>query len=151
MARVNPDLPNPQTPYSPTHRVTALFHGHDAVTSALHQLVQAGFAGADIDVFAGPVGEQAMKPSGEALGLAGRWFRTVEQVVSDTSAFQALAAATLRAGGFLVAALVGSDDARRAAAMDILTRNGASDVKYWSPYFVEQGHEDVPQSPAGPE
>jgi len=35
--------------------------------------------------------------------------------------------------------------------MSILTRNGASDVKYWSPFFVEQGHEDVPQSPAGPE
>jgi len=151
MARVNPDLQNPQAPYDPTHRVTALFHGHDAVTIALRELVQAGFGPDDIDVFGGPAGEQALEPRTEDLGLAGRWFRTVEQWVSDTSAFHAVAAATLNAGGFLVAARAERDDAHKDVAMSILTRNGASDVKYWSPFFVEQGHEDVPQSPAGPE
>ena len=29
--------------------------------------------------------------------------------------------------------------------MDILTRHGARDVKYWATWYVEQGHEDVPR------
>lgn len=149
MVRVNPNLPNEQAPYDPNHRVTGLFSNHDAVTGALADLTAVGIVSRDVDVFSGPDGEQALDPTGTSSGLVGRWFRTVEQLVSDTSPFQELAAATLKAGGFLVAVYVGTNAAQKDAVMSLLTRSGATDVKYWSELYVEQGHEDRPQAPAG--
>lgn len=151
MVRVNPNLQNEQAPYDPKHRVTGLFTSHDAVTTALRDLASVGIVSRDVDVFSGPDGEQALDPTGGSSGLAGRWFRAVEQLVSDTSPFQDLAAATLKAGGFLAAVYVGTNAAQKDAVMSLLTRNGATDVKYWSELYVEQGHEDRPQSPAGSE
>ena len=149
MVRVNPNLPNEQqTPYDHNHRVTGLFSNHDAVTSALRDLTAVGIVSRDVDVFSGPDGEQALDPTGKS-SLVGRWFRTVEQLVSDTSPFQELAAATLKAGGFLVAVYVGTNAAQKDAVMSLLTSNGATDVKYWSELYVEQGHENRPQAPAG--
>ena len=148
MVRVNPNLPNEQGPYDPNHRVTGLFSSHDAVTSALSDLTAAGVPSGDVDVFSGPEGEHSLDPTGQS-STVGRWIRTVEQLVSDTSPFQELAAATLKAGGFLVAVYVGDDAVRKDAVMSILTRAGATDVKYWSELYVEQGHEDRPQAPAG--
>lgn len=150
MAQVNPNLPNALAPYSPTNRVTGLFTGHDSVTSALRELGTVGIVHRDIDIFSGAEGEQLLNPKGDAGGVAARWYRTVEQWVSDTSAFQELAAATLKAGGYLVSVYVGGDQALKDAVMSALARSGATDVKYWSDLFVEQGHEDRPQSPAGP-
>lgn len=145
MARVNPNLPNEHLQYNPIHRVTGLFDVHDKVTSAICELEEAGFARDDIDVFSGVEGEHALDPSGETLGTAGRWFRKIENWVSDTSKFHEIAAATLHAGGFVVAARAEGSDARKGLAMDILTRNGARDVKYWSNFYVEQGYEDEPR------
>ena len=65
--------------------------------------------------------------------------------MSDTAKFHEVASATLHAGGFVIAAKVDTDEARKTRAMDILTRHGARDVKYWSQFYVEQGHEDVPR------
>ena len=75
----------------------------------------------------------------------GRWYRKLEDWVSDTSKFQELASATLNAGGFIVAARPGEAEALKARAMDILTKHGARDVKYWTTWYVEQGHEDQPR------
>jgi hypothetical protein len=150
MAQVNPPLPNEQGPYNPKDRVTGLFAVHDAVTTALRDLGAAGVVHRDIDIFSGPEGEHLLNPTGESGGIAARWYRTVEQWVSDTSAFQELAAATLKAGGFLVAVHVGGNAALKETVMSLLTQAGATDVKYWSDLYVEQGHEDRPQSPAGP-
>lgn len=141
MARVNPSLPNPQAQYNPIHRVTGLFDGHDAVTAALCELQEAGFARDDIDILAGHEGEQVLDPSGNA-STASRWYRKLEDWVSDTSKFQELASATLNAGGFVVAAKPGDDESLKARAMDILARLGARDVKYWATWYVEQGFED---------
>ena len=143
MARVNPSLPNEQAQYNPIHRVTGLFDSHDAVTAAICDLEDAGFAREDIDIFAGAEGEHVLDPSGKA-SAAGRWYRKLEDWVSDTSKFQELASATLNAGGFVVAAKPGEED-RKGQAMDILTRHGARDVKYWATWYVEQGHEDAPR------
>ncbi len=151
MARVNPPLENDQTAYNPNHRVTGLFTAHDGVTRTLRDLAALGVSRDAVDVFAGVDGERALDPSGDAGGLVGRWFRTIERWVSDTSAFQELAAATLAAGGFVVAVQVENPDGRERVVMDVLTYNGATDVKYWTNLYVEQGHEDVPQSPAGPD
>jgi hypothetical protein len=145
MARVNPHLPNEGIEYNPTHRVTGLFDAHDGVTSAVRELEDAGFARDDIDIFAGAEGEQALDPTGEAAGTVGRWFRKIEDLVSDTSKFHEIASATLNAGGFVVATRADPPDLRKGVAMDILTRNGARDVKYWSNFYVEQGHEDAPR------
>jgi hypothetical protein len=150
MAQVNPHLPNEPGPYNPKDRVTGLFAGHDAVTTALRELDALGVGHGDIDIFSGAEGERLLNPKGDEGGVAARWYRTVEQWVSDTSAFQELASATLKAGGFLVAVHVGTDEARKGAVMTQLTRSGATDVKYWTDLYVEQGHEDRPQSPAGP-
>jgi len=143
MARVNPSLQNEHAQYNPVNRVTGLFAGHDAVTTALCDLEEAGFARNDIDILAGSEGEQVLDPSGEA-STWGRWYRKLEDWVSDTSKFQELASATLNAGGFVIAAKP-ADEAARQRAMDILTRNGARDVKYWATWYVEQGHEDEPR------
>ena len=145
MARVNPDLPKEHVQYNPIHRVTGLFDAHDGVTAALRELEEAGFGRDDIDIFSGVEGERALDPSGDNFGTAGRWFRKIEDWVSDTSKFHEVAAATLNAGGFVVAARTESDDGRKAAAMEILTRTGARDVKYWSNFYVEQGYEDEPR------
>jgi len=143
MVRVNPDLPNENAQFNPVNCVTGLFDGHDAVTLAVGDLEQAGFARADIDVFAGAEGERLLDPSGETRGTAGRWFRVVERLVSDTSEFHALALATLNAGGFVLAVKADDDDARKAEAMAVLGRRGARDVKYWNSLFVEQGPDDA--------
>ena len=145
MARINPNLAGEHAQYNPIHRVTGVFDVHDHVTTALRELEDAGFAHGDIDVFSGVEGEQALDPSGDTLGTAGRFFRRIENWVSDTAKFHDLAAATLHAGGFVVAAKADDSDARKGIAMDILTRNGARDVKYWSNFYVEQGYEDVPR------
>jgi hypothetical protein len=145
MARVNPPLPKEHLQYNPIHHVTGLFDGHDAVTAALRDLEDAGFGRQEIDLFSGVAGEAALDPSGDTLGTAGRWFRRIENWVSDTAKFHEVASATLHAGGFVIAAKVDSDEARKTRAMDILTKHGARDVKYWSQFYVEQGHEDVPR------
>ena len=145
MARVNPVLQDEQVQYNPIHRVTGLFDNHDAVTSAVRDLEEAGFPPDAIDLFAGADGEQALDPSGDTGGTVGRLFRKLEDLVSDTSKFHELAAAMLHAGGFVVAANTEGADPRKAAAMDILTRHGARDVKYWAQWYVEQGYEDVPR------
>ena len=144
MARVNPSLPNEQAQYNPIHRVTGLFDAQDAVASAVRDLEDAGFARNDIDILAGSQGEQVLDASG-ANSTTGWWYRKLEDWVSDTSKFQEVAAATLHSGGFVIAAKPGSDDALKTAAMDILTRHGARDVKYWATWYVEQGHEDEPR------
>ena len=143
MARVNPSLPNEQSQYNPVNRVTGLFDSHDAVTAALAGLEDAGFARDDIDILAGAEGEHVLDPSGNASTM-GRWYRKLEDWVSDTSKFQEVASATLTAGGFVVAARP-ADDASRERAMDILKQQGARDVKYWATWYVEQGHEDQPR------
>src|SRR5688500_8007290 len=145
MARVNPPLPKEHLQYNPIHHATGLFDGHDAVTAALRDLEDAGFGRQEIDLFSGVAGEAALDPSGDTLGTAGRWFRRIENWVSDTAKFHEVASATLHAGGFVIAAKVDSDEARKTRAMDILTKHGARDVKYWSQFYVEQGHEDVPR------
>ena len=143
MARVNPSLPNEQAQYNPVNRVTGLFPSHDAVTAALRDLEAAGIARDHIDILAGAEGEHVLDPSGEASTL-GRWYRKLEDWVSDTSKFQELASATLNAGGFVIAAKT-ADEAAKQRAMDVLTQHGARDVKYWATWYVEQGHEDEPR------
>ncbi|HTV01990.1 MAG TPA: hypothetical protein VMF13_15690 [Luteitalea sp.] len=145
MTRVNPHLPKEHLQYNPIHHVTGLFDGHDAVTNAVRDLEAAGFGREGIDLFSGVEGEAALDPSGDTLGTAGRWFRKIENWVSDTAKFHEVASATLHAGGFVVAAKVGTDEALKDRAMHILTQHGARDVKYWSQLYVEQGHEDVPR------
>lgn len=145
MVRINPDFPDENAEYNPINRVTGLFDGHDAVTAAVRALEDAGFAREDIEVFAGPEGERLLDPSGESLGTTGRWFRVVERWVSDTSEFHERAAATLHAGGFVLAARAEADDHRKQTAMAILAQHGARDVKYWNRLFVEQGPEDHPR------
>lgn len=144
MTRLNPDLLNEQLQYNPIHRVTGLFDAQDAVTSTVRALEEAGVATDDIDLFSGVEGEQALDPAGETNGVAARWFRKIEDMVSDTSKFHELASTTLHAGGFVIAVNAGGHDDHKARAMDILTRNGARDVKYWAQWYVEQGHEDQP-------
>ena len=143
MARVNPSSQNEQGQYNPVNRVTGLFDSHDAVTAALRDLEDAGFARNDIDILAGTEGEQVLDPSGNASTM-GRWYRKLEDWISDTSKFQELASATLTAGGYVIAAKP-VDDTSRERAMEILTRHGARDVKYWATWYVEQGHEDEPR------
>jgi hypothetical protein len=143
MARVNPSLQNEQAQYNPVNRVTGLFEGHDAVTAALADLREAGIARDDIDILAGTKGEEVLDPSGNASTI-GRWYRKLEDWISDTSKFQELASATLAAGGFVVAAKP-RDDGQRERIMELLTRHGARDVKYWATWYVEQGHEDEPR------
>ncbi len=145
MAHVNPPLRDENAPYNPVNHVTGVYDAHDQVTLTLRDLAEAGFARDDIYVFSGEEGQQALDPSGDAMGAAGRLFRKLENLVSDTAKFHELAAATLQAGGFIVAARAEGSDARKSMAMDILTRNGARDVKYWSKFYIEQGYEDVPR------
>ena len=145
MAHVNPSSPNEHAPYDPTRRVTGLFDGHDAVTSAVRALEDSGVARDDIDILAGAEGEQLLDASGDASGALGRWYRKLEDWMSDTSKFQELAAATLSAGGFIVAVKPGDDEAQKAQVMEILTRQGARDVKFWATWYVEQGFEDQPR------
>jgi hypothetical protein len=144
MTRLNPDLLNEHLQYNPIHRVTGVLDTQDAVTSTVRGLEEAGLASDAIDLFSGVEGEQALDPSGNNLGVASRWFRKVENWVSDTSKFHELASATLNAGGFVIAVNTENKDELKALAMDILTRNGARDVKYWAQWYVEQGHEDRP-------
>ncbi len=145
MARVNPPLQEENAPYNPVNKVTGVFDAHDQVTMTLRELAEAGFARQDIDVFSGAEGEQAIDPSGDSMGAAGRFFRKLENWVSDTAKFHELAAATLQAGGFIVSAHAEGSEPRKDIAMDILTRNGARDVKFWSKFYIEQGYEDVPR------
>ncbi|WP_239489106.1 hypothetical protein [Luteitalea sp. TBR-22] len=145
MARVNPPLSSEHVQYNPIHRVTGLFDGHDAVTTAVRDLEDAGVARDDVDILSGAEGERALDPSGDAGGMLGRAFRSVENMVSDTAKFHEIAAATLNAGGFIVAVRCEGDEEHRHRVMGILTRQGARDVKYWHNLYVEQGHEDEPR------
>ena len=143
MARVNPSLPNDQAQYNPVHRVTGLFDSHDAVTAALCDLEEAGFAREDIDILAGAEGEHVLDPlrpcvdhgplvpQARGLGLG-----YVE--VPGTGRGNAERRRLRRRGE----AWRGGPEGR---AMDILTQHGARDVKYWATWYVEQGHEDEPR------
>lgn len=149
MTYVNQDTPDVRSPYDPTGRVTGLFHDHDAVTIALAGLAETGVRAERVDLFGGRSGTRAVEPDPTGATRGQRLYRSLEQWVSDTSAFHTLAAATLSAGGYLVAVRVDDEPERKNVVMDVLTRSGAADVKFWTTYYVEQGHEDVPQSPAG--
>ena len=142
MARVNPQ-DTTTTSYDPTHRVTGVFDGAD-VLRAVQALEAAGVSRADIDLFHGDDGEHALDPDGTG-STVGRWWRTLENWVSDTATFHDVVADALAAGGAIVAIHVGEDEARRHAVMQHLAAFGARDVKYWSPLYVEQGHEDRPR------
>lgn len=144
MAHVNPSSPNEQAPYNPTGRVTGLFSGHDGVTGAVRALEDAGVGRDDIDILAGEEGAQLLDASGDGAGARGRWYRKLEDWMSDTSKFQEVAAATLSAGGFIVAVLA-ADEARKSQVMEALTHHGARDVKFWATWYVEQGFEDQPR------
>ncbi len=145
MAHVNPPPSTENAPYDPTGRVTGLFDNHDGVTSAVRTLEQSGVARDDIDILAGDEGAQLLDSSGESSGALGRWYRKLEDWMSDTSKFQEVAAATLNAGGFIVAVKAADDEAHKGAAMAALTQHGARDVKFWATWYVEQGFEDQPR------
>ncbi len=144
MARLNPRADGQVIPYTPTHCVTGVLDARSDLVAAVQVLGRTGVAQDDIDVFLGDAGERSLDPTGSS-GTGGRWFRKLENWVSDTSKFQELVTDTLASGGAVVAAHVGDDESRKAAAMKALTALGARDVKYWSPLYVEQGHEDVPR------
>ena len=78
MAHVNPPLREDNAPYNPVNHVTGVFDAHDQVTLTLRDLAEAGFARDDIYVFSGEEGQQALDPSGDAMGAAGRLFRKLE-------------------------------------------------------------------------
>jgi len=145
MAHVNPPSSNENAPYDPTGRVTGLFDSHDAVTSAVGALEASAVARDDIDILAGEEGAQLLDASGDESGARGRWYRKLEDWMSDTSKFQEVAAATLNAGGFIVAVRAADDDTGKGAVMATLTQHGARDVKFWATWYVEQGFEDHPR------
>lgn len=139
MVQLNPDPAQDNFQFNPIGRVTGLFKAHGPVVPCVRALEAAGLASSDVEVFAGEEGMARIDPTGEAHGAAGKLFRLVESWVSDTSDFHAEAAAHLAAGGYIVAAHVGTDDALKAQVMRLLTEQGATDVKYWHSLFVEQG------------
>jgi hypothetical protein len=141
MVDVNPDVAQENYQFNPIERVTGLFDAHEPVAATVAALEAAGIASSDIEVFAGREGMRKLDASGDAHGTAGRLFRLVESWVSDTSHFHAQAAAHLASGGYLLAAHVGTDDDLKARVMDVLTAQGARDVKYWHTLFVEQGEQ----------
>jgi hypothetical protein len=139
MVHLNPDPAQDNFQFNPIGRVTGLFQAHGPVVPCVRALEAAGLASSDIEVFTGEEGMKRVDPSGEAHGTAGKLFRLVESWVSDTSDFHAEAAAHLAAGGYIVAAHVGNDDALKTRIMHVFTEQGATDVKYWHSLFVEQG------------
>jgi hypothetical protein len=139
MVHLNPDPAQDNFQFNPIGRVTGLFHAHEPVVPCVRALEAAGLASSDIEVFAGQEGMARVDPAGEAHGAAGKLFRLVESWVSDTSDFHAEAAAHLAAGGYIVAAHVGTDEALKARVMRLFAEQGAEDVKYWHSLFVEQG------------
>ena len=139
MVHINPDPAQDNIQFNPIGRVTGLFAAHEPVVPCVRALEAAGLPSSDIEVFTGQEGMARIDPTGDTHGTAGRIFRLVESWVSDTSDFHAEAAAHLAAGGYIVAAHVGTDDARKTRAMQVFADQGATDVKYWHSLFVEQG------------
>lgn len=138
MVQVNPEVNKDGYQFNPVGRVTGLFVEPEAVTAAVEALRAAGVPNDRLEVFTGEEGKRRIDASGEAHGAAGRLFRMVESWVSDTSSFHALAERHLAAGGHVVAAEVGDDEALKSRAMQALSVAGATDVKYWHTLFVEE-------------
>lgn len=139
MVDVNPDVNKDSYQFNPIDRVTGLFDAHDRIGGTLEALVAAGIPATDLEVFAGDEGMRKLDASGEEHGVAGKVFRVLESWVSDSADFHAMAAAHLAAGGYVIAALVGTDEALKTRVMELLAAEGAHDVKYWHSLFVEQG------------
>lgn len=141
MVDVNPDPAQDNFQFNPIERVTGLFDAHDPVTATVAALPAAGVAASNIEVFAGEEGMRKLDATGGEHGTAAKIFRVVESWVSDTSDFHAMAAEHLAAGGYIVAAWVGKDQALKDSVMQLLADQGARDVKYWHALFVEQGNQ----------
>ena len=138
MVQVNPEVNKDGFQFNPVGRVTGLFVEPQAVSAAVDALRAAGVAQHHLEVFTGEEGMRRIDATGEEHGAAGRLFRIVESWVSDTSSFHALAEKHLAAGGHVVAAHVGEDEALKTRAMHALSDAGATDVKYWHRLFVEE-------------
>ena len=144
MVQVNPDPSQDNYQFNPIDRVTGLFDRQGPVTDSVKALEAAGVPSSAIEVFTGDEGIRKLDATGEEHGPAGKLFRLVESWVSDTSDFHASAAAHLAAGGYIVAAHVGEDEALKERAMHTLSDHGAHDVRYWHSLFVEQGTDGPP-------
>lgn len=138
MPRINPPLASENPQPNPIHRVTGLFSSPDAVPGVVKDLEDAGFVGDAVELFAGQAGEKAFDVTGEATGPMAQVYRTLERWMSDTAEAHERAAEALRAGGVGVAVVVGTDEALKKTAMNILTRHGAREVRYWSRFYVEE-------------
>lgn len=138
MVQVNPDPNRDGFQFNPVERVTGLFLEGTAARAAVDALRAAGLPQGGIEVYCGEEGMRRINASGEEGGMAARLFRRIESWVSDTSDAHVHAEQHLAAGGYVVAAHVGEDDALKTRAMEALTGAGGTEVKYWHRLYVEQ-------------
>jgi hypothetical protein len=137
MVDVNPDMPEENVQYNPIDHVTGVFGASQAsAVTVIQALEAAGFARGDIDLFIGDEGERKLDPGGDE-SMGARIFRTLESWVSDTAGFQDTVVTALDRGGYVIAVLVGDDEAKKDRAIDVLKAQDAESVKYWHSLFTE--------------
>ncbi len=137
MSKVNPDPHATGYKHWPTHAVTADFPQGVGISALQRALADAGLAPDQVQVFQGEAGADQLDLKGERHGGWAQFRRALERVFADEMAFLDRAEEVLRAGGVVVAAFTGGDDAQKARAAEVLKSYGGQRVRYWGQWTIE--------------
>jgi hypothetical protein len=138
MIRVNPNPHADGYVFIPTNRITAAFSSPAGAQSSIEALRAMGFAAANIDMFVGVEGAEALDLSGEAHGVGVRRIRNLEALLmaEDHETHQA-ADSTLKTGGAALAILMDGKEDEKARVAAVLRSHGAALIRYWKRWSIE--------------
>jgi hypothetical protein len=120
----------------PYKSVVAVIDDAAYLEAAVHALVDAGFAEADVGILSGEAGVQMIDAKGERKGLLARLFRIVDRL-GEEHEHTARHVAALEAGGFVVV-VAAPDDGAKARAHAALATHGGHFINYYSHWQTEE-------------
>jgi hypothetical protein len=138
MAQMNIDPHTEGYVFDPLRTVTAFFDPGANLTGVAAGLREAGFRGAEVNVFSGKEGASKLDLSGEKHGPWTHLMRQLESVFADQVEQYAQADALLRAGGSVVVVATGGDEKRKTAATMALKAHGGREIFYWGVLTTDQ-------------
>jgi hypothetical protein len=138
MSQTNPDPHAAGYVYEPTHAVTAFYPPGVDLPAVRRALGDAGFEPDQLQVFQGEAGADQLDLRGDRHGGWVQFRRALERVFADEVVVLDRAEEVLRAGGGIVVAFTGGDDARKARAAEVLKAHGGQEVRYWGEWVIER-------------
>lgn len=137
MIRLNPDPETGGYAYMPLRSVTSRFPFGSDVQGALMALTRSGLHEEQIDIFTGVHGADELDTKGHLHGIWIRFFRTIQDALTDEAPLFKRADDTMRAGGSVVAVFTAGREDERQSATRILKAFGGVDTVYWGGLVTE--------------